>query len=285
MELKIVTGMSGAGKTNMVQLLEDMGYYCVDNLPPNLFGKFVDLLNQAQPEYPRAALVADVRGGRFFADVYDVLQDLKNKGTVFEIIFLEASDEVLVRRFKETRRRHPMAKNSSVLDGIREERRRLQRLRGMADVVIDTSNLRVQDFKERAGALLAGEEADRMLLSITSFGYKYGLPIDVDLVLDARFLPNPYYVADLKPLSGLDEPIKEFVLNRPQTQSFLDKYCDILAELLPQYLAQGKHHLSLAVGCTGGRHRSVAVAEEIARRIKLMQVAANLRVAHRDIDR
>lgn len=285
MELKIVTGMSGAGKTNMVQLLEDMGYYCVDNLPPNLFGKFVDLLNQAQPEYPRAALVADVRGGRFFADVYDVLQDLKNKGTVFEIIFLEASDEALVRRFKETRRRHPMAKNGSVLDGIREERRRLQRLRGMADVVIDTSNLRVQDFKERAGALLAGEEADRMLLSITSFGYKYGLPIDVDLVLDARFLPNPYYVADLKPLSGLDEPIKEFVLNRPQTQSFLGKYCDILAELLPQYLAQGKHHLSLAVGCTGGRHRSVAVAEEIARRMKQMQVAANLRVAHRDIDR
>lgn len=285
MELKIVTGMSGAGKTNMVQVLEDMGYYCVDNLPPNLFGKFVELVAQAQPEYPKAALVVDVRGGRFFADTYDVLQDLKNKGTAFEIIFLEASDEVLVRRFKETRRRHPMAKNGSVLDGIREERRRLQRLRGMADIVIDTSNLKVQDFKAQAGALLAGGEADRMLFSITSFGYKYGLPIDVDLVLDARFLPNPYYVADLKPLSGLDEPIKEFVLNRPQTQSFLDKYCEILVELLPQYLAQGKHHLSLAVGCTGGRHRSVAVAEEIARRMKEMQVPANLRVAHRDIDR
>lgn len=285
MELKIVTGMSGAGKTNMVQLLEDMGYYCADNLPPNLFAKFVELLNQAQPEYPRVALVADVRGGKFFAGVYDVLQELKNKGITYEIIFLEASDEALVRRFKETRRCHPMAKNGSVLDGIREERRRLQRLRGMADIVIDTSNLRVQDFKAKAGALLSGGENNRMLFSITSFGYKYGLPIDVDLVLDARFLPNPFYVADLKPLSGLDEPIKSFVLDREATQSFLSKYCDILAELLPQYLAQGKHHLSLAVGCTGGRHRSVAIAEEIARRMQQLGVAATLRVAHRDIDR
>lgn len=285
MELKIVTGMSGAGKTNMVQLLEDMGYYCADNLPPNLFAKFVELLNQAQPEYPRVALVADVRGGKFFSGVYDVLQELKNKGITYEIIFLEASDEALVRRFKETRRRHPMAKNGSVLDGIREERRRLQRLRGMADIVIDTSNLRVQDFKAKAGALLSGGEHNRMLFSITSFGYKYGLPIDVDLVLDARFLPNPFYVADLKPLSGLDEPIKSFVLDREATQSFLSKYCDILAELLPQYLAQGKHHLSLAVGCTGGRHRSVAIAEEIARRMQQLGVAATLRVAHRDIDR
>lgn len=285
MELKIVTGMSGAGKTNMVQVLEDMGYYCVDNLPPNLFSKFVELVGQAQPEYERVALVADVRGGKFFADVYDVLQDLKNKGVGFEIIFLEASDEVLVRRFKETRRRHPMAKNGSVLDGIREERRRLQRLRGMADVVIDTSNLKVRDFKAQAGALLSGEESSRMLFSITSFGYKYGLPIDVDWVLDARFLPNPFYVAELKPLSGLEQPIKDFVLNRAETESFLDKYCDILAMLLPQYLAQGKHHLSLAVGCTGGRHRSVAIAEEIARRMQAVNVAANLRVAHRDIDR
>lgn len=285
MELKIVTGMSGAGKTNMVQVLEDMGYYCVDNLPPNLFSKFVELIAQAQPEYERVALVADVRGGRFFADVYDVLQDLKNKGVGFEIIFLEAADEVLVRRFKETRRRHPMAKNGSVLDGIREERRRLQRLRGMADIVIDTSNLRVQDFKAQAGALISGEESSRMLFSITSFGYKYGLPIDVDLVLDARFLPNPYYVAELKPLSGKDAEIKDFVLNRAETESFLAKYCDLLAELLPQYLAQGKHHLSLAVGCTGGRHRSVAVAEEIARRMQVLNVGANLRVAHRDIDR
>lgn len=285
MELKIVTGMSGAGKTNMVQVLEDMGYYCVDNLPPNLFSKFVELVGQAQPEYERVALVADVRGGKFFADVYDVLQDLKNKGVGFEIIFLEASDEVLVRRFKETRRRHPMAKNGSVLDGIREERRRLQRLRGMADIVIDTSNLKVRDFKAQAGALLSGEESSRMLFSITSFGYKYGLPIDVDWVLDARFLPNPFYVAELKPLSGLEQPIKDFVLNRAETESFLDKYCDILAMLLPQYLAQGKHHLSLAVGCTGGRHRSVAIAEEIARRMQAVNVAANLRVAHRDIDR
>lgn len=285
MELKIVTGMSGAGKTNLVQVLEDMGYYCADNLPPNLFAKFVELLAQSQTEYPRAALVADVRGGRFFADVYDVLQELKSRGIDYEIIFLEARDDVLVRRFKESRRRHPLAKAGTVLDGIREERRRLQRIRGMADIIIDTSDLRVQSFKEQVSALLSGEDPQEVLLSIISFGYKYGLPIDVDWIMDARFLPNPFYVAELKPLSGLEEPVRDFVLNRPETQSFLTQYCGLLAELLPQYLRQGKHHLSLAVGCTGGRHRSVAVAEEIARRLAEQGAAARVRVNHRDLER
>ena len=283
MELKIVTGMSGAGKTNMVQLLEDMGYYCVDNLPPNLFVKFVELL--AQADYPRVALVADVRGGRFFADVYDVLQELKNKGINYEIIFLEANDDVLVRRFKETRRRHPLARSGSVLDDIREERRRLQRIRGMADLLIDTSGLSVQDFKQKATALLDSAEPDKMLLSITSFGYKYGLPIDVDLVMDVRFLPNPFYVAELKELSGLDKPIKEYVLDSAAAESFLSRYVGLLTELLPQYRSRGKNHLSLAVGCTGGRHRSVAVAEDLARRFGEAGVAANIRVAHRDLNR
>lgn len=283
MELKIVTGMSGAGKTNLVQVLEDMGYYCVDNLPPNLFGKFVDLILQVQDDGARVALVADVRGGKFFADVYDVLQDLRNKGINYEIIFLEASDEILVRRYKETRRRHPLAKSGSVLEGIQEERKRLQRIRGAADVIIDTSNLKVPDFKQRVADLLQGGADERLLVNVTSFGFKYGLPIDVDLVMDVRFLPNPFYVADLKPQTGLDEAVRDYVLQRPESESFLQKYTDLLLELLPQYVQQGKHHLAVAVGCTGGQHRSVAVAEEIGRRLSEAQTDAVIRVNHREL--
>ena len=283
MELKIVTGMSGAGKTNLVQVLEDMGYYCVDNLPPNLFGKFVDLILQVQDDGARVALVADVRGGKFFADVYDVLQDLRNKGINYEIIFLEASDEILVRRYKETRRRHPLTKSGSVLEGIREERKRLQRIRGAADVIIDTSNLKVPDFKQRVADLLQGGADERLLVNVTSFVFKYGLPIDVDLVMDVRFLPNPFYVADLKPQTGLDEAVRDYVLQRPESESFLQKYTDLLLELLPQYVQQGKHHLALAVGCTGGQHRSVAVAEEIGRRLTEAETGAVIRVNHREL--
>lgn len=283
MELKIVTGMSGAGKTNLVQVLEDMGYYCVDNLPPNLFGKFVELILQVHDDGARVALVADVRGGKFFADVYDVLQDLRNKGINYEIIFLEASDEILVRRYKETRRRHPLTKSGSVLEGIREERKRLQRIRGAADVIIDTSNLKVQDFKQRVANLLQGGADERLLVNVTSFGFKYGLPIDVDLVMDVRFLPNPFYVADLKPQTGLDEAVRDYVLQRPESESFLQKYTDLLLELLPQYVQQGKHHLALAVGCTGGQHRSVAVAEELGRRLSEAQTGAVIRVNHREL--
>jgi UPF0042 nucleotide-binding protein len=286
MELKIITGMSGAGKTNMVQVLEDMGYYCVDNLPPNLFLKFVELVVQVQSgdsRAARAALVADVRGGRFFLDVYDVLRDLKNKGISYEIIFLEASDESLVRRFKETRRRHPLAADGGVLQGIQEERKRLQRIRGMADVIIDTSNLRVQDFKQQVAEMLQADDGTKMLVNVTSFGFKYGMPIDADLVMDVRFLPNPFYVPELKSKSGLNPAVRDFVLEHAESQSFLQKYCDLLLELLPQYVREGKSHLSLAIGCTGGQHRSVAVAEEIGRRLREAVPDAHIRVMHRDM--
>lgn len=283
MELKIITGMSGAGKSNMVQVLEDMGYYCVDNLPPNLFLKFVELMLQAKEELERVALVVDVRGGRFFLDVYDVLQELKNKGIGYEIIFLEASDEVLVRRFKETRRRHPLAaRGKSVLEGIQEERQRLQRLRGAADLIIDTSGLKVADFKALVGEHLGRREDCGLQLSIISFGFKYGLPIDVDLVMDVRFLPNPFYLPELKPLSGLDGPVRDYVLERETSRSFLQKYTELLRELIPQYQREGKRDLALAVGCTGGRHRSVAVAEELGRRLSENSQIA-VRVKHRDM--
>ncbi|HIU09677.1 MAG TPA: RNase adapter RapZ [Candidatus Avidehalobacter gallistercoris] len=285
LELKIVTGMSGAGKTNLVQVLEDMGYYCVDNLPPNLFLKFVELILQVQADFSRVALVADVRGGKFFQDVYGVLQEMKNKGIDYEIIFLEASDEALVRRFKETRRRHPLAKSGSVLEGIREERKRLQRIRGLADIIIDTSGMRVQDFKQQVADMLGEGDDERLLVNVISFGFKYGLPIDVDMVMDVRFLPNPFYVAELKPQTGLDAPVRDYVIERAETQSFLDKYCAMLAEIMPQYLTEGKHHLSLAVGCTGGQHRSVAMAEEIGRRLSAAVSCAKVRVGHRDLSR
>lgn len=283
MDLKIVTGMSGAGKSSMMQVLEDMGYYCVDNLPPDLFLKFVELILQAKSGLARVALMADVRGGRFFRDTYDALEELRHKGISYEIIFLEASDDILVRRFKETRRRHPLAYNGSVLDGIREERKRLRNIRGRADLVIDTTNLRVQDFKEMVEEMLATDKDERMQVSITSFGFKYGLPIDADLVMDVRFLPNPYYVPELKAQTGLNVAVRDYVLDKPESQDFIRRYSELLLSLLPQYMREGKRHLVIAVGCTGGQHRSVAVAEELSRR--LLAGGANVMVVHRDMER
>ncbi|MBQ3179742.1 MAG: RNase adapter RapZ [Firmicutes bacterium] len=283
MELKIVTGMSGAGKSSMMQVLEDMGYYCVDNLPPDLFLKFVELILQVKTGLAKVALMADVRGGRFFMDAYDALEELSHKGISYEIIFLEASDDILVRRFKETRRRHPLAYNGSVLDGIREERKRLQNIRGKADIVIDTTNMRVQDFKEKVSEMLAGSQGEGLMVSVESFGFKYGLPIDADLVMDVRFLPNPYYVAELKPQTGQDEPVRQFVLEQPEAQDFLGKYSELLLSLLPQYVREGKRHLVIAIGCTGGQHRSVAVAEELAAR--LAAAGTRVMVTHRDMVR
>lgn len=283
MELKIVTGMSGAGKSSMMQVLEDMGYYCVDNLPPDLFLKFVELILQVKTGLAKVALMADVRGGRFFMDAYDALEELSHKGISYEIIFLEASDDILVRRFKETRRRHPLAYNGSVLDGIREERKRLQNIRGKADIVIDTTNMRVQDFKEKVSEMLSGSQGEGLMVSVESFGFKYGLPIDADLVMDVRFLPNPYYVAELKPQTGQDEPVRQFVLEQPEAQDFLGKYSELLLSLLPQYVREGKRHLVIAIGCTGGQHRSVAVAEELAAR--LAAAGTRVMVTHRDMVR
>ena len=244
-----------------------MGYYCVDNLPPNLFSKFVELILQVQSDYDKVALVADVRGGKFFQDVTRVLQELKNKGLKYEIIFLEASDDILVRRFKETRRRHPLAYKRGLLEGIQEERQRLAGIRGQADVIIDSSGLRVQDFKEHAAALLTqGQTGERLQVRVLSFGFKYGLPIDVDLVMDVRFLPNPFYLPELKPLCGQDAPVQE---------------------LLPLYLAEGKQYLAIGIGCTGGRHRSVAIAEELGGRLlgAGLPDGISVRVGHRDLNK
>ena len=291
MELKIITGMSGAGKTQVVQVLEDLGYYCVDNLPPNLFIKFAELANQSQIDLGKVALVADVRGGKFFLDLITVLEDLKVQGISYEIVFLEASDEVLVRRFKETRRKHPLSYTGSVLAGIQEERKRLQTIRGMADIIIDTSNLKVQTLKEQLLQMFQDGSEIKLNVSVFSFGFKYGLPIDADLVMDVRFLPNPYYIESLKHQTGQDPAVRDYVLQKPVTQNFLSKYSSLLLDILPKYIEEGKKHLAIAIGCTGGQHRSVAIANALG---EALQTAVNsgqpelqgiaVKTGHRDIE-
>ena len=286
MDIKIITGMSGAGKTQVIQVLEDLGYYCVDNLPPNLFVKFAELAGQAQFQLGKVALVADIRGGKFFLDLYDSLAQLKSKGIPYEIIFLEANDDVLVRRFKETRRRHPLY-SGSILDAIREERRRLQSLRGMADIVIDTSSMRVRQLKEKMLMIFRGGTDSDLNVSVVSFGYKYGLPIDADIVIDVRFLPNPFYIEELKYHRGEEKAVKNYVLEQPQTESFLQNFSNLLTDLCPMYVKEGKKHLAVAVGCTGGQHRSVAIADELVKRLmqKSRERGYTISSIHRDIDK
>ena len=293
LELKIVTGMSGAGKTQVIQILEDLGFYCVDNLPPNLFVKFAELAEQSNSGLNKVALVADVRGGGFFLDLINVLEDMKANGTEFEVIFLEAADDVLVRRFKETRRKHPLSHTGSVLSGIQEERKCLQTIRGMADIIIDTSDLKASALKEKIMELVEGVGSQvKMSVSITSFGFKYGMPIDADLVMDVRFLPNPYYIEEMRVMTGLNEPVRDYVLNKEVTQNFLKKYSDLLIDILPKYLAEGKKHLVIGIGCTGGQHRSVAIADALGRILQFAQQdealglgGIEVRTEHRDVQK
>ena len=286
-ELKIVTGMSGAGKTQAIQVLEDLGYYCVDNLPPNLFLKFAEVVARGGDPMSHVALVVDARGGKFFLDLYDALAQLKERGIPYQILFLEASDEVLVRRFKETRRRHPLATSGGgILAAIAEERKRLENIRGIADIIIDTSNTTAQQLKAHLLEVFAQDDENRLAVSIISFGYKYGIPIDADLVMDVRFLPNPYYDSTLKPLSGLDEAVQQFVLQSPATQDFLARYQGLLVSLLPLYAKEGKKHLCIAIGCTGGRHRSVAIADCLGRELAAIEgLHCRITVNHRDLNK
>jgi len=286
-ELKIITGMSGAGKTQAIQVLEDLGYYCVDNLPPNLFMKFAEIVARPGDQMPQVALVVDARGGKFFLDLYGALAQLKERGVPYQIIFLEASDEVLVRRFKETRRRHPLSSGGmTILSAIDEERKRLENIRGIADIIIDTSNTTTQQLKEKLLAVFSQDAQSSLWVSVVSFGYKYGLPIDADLVMDVRFLPNPYYIQELRPLSGQDEPVRQYVMESKATQDFLTRYKDLLVSLLPLYAKEGKKHLSIAIGCTGGRHRSVAIADCLGQELSLIEgLNCQVAVNHRDINK
>lgn len=277
----IITGLSGAGKTQVINCLEDMGYYCVDNLPPALLTKFVELSWQSEGKIDKVALVIDVRGGEFFHDLSRSLEEMHDDSIPYEILFLEASDEVLVRRFKESRRRHPLASNSSLLESIRQERGMLEELRGRANLVIDTTNLSPQELKNKLQSIYQERSSGGFFINIISFGYKLGIPMDSDIVIDVRFLANPFYDPVMRHLTGEDQPVIDFVLSSPVTKSFIRRFINLLKFLIPHYIGEGKTSLVVAIGCTGGQHRSVALADYIGSKLK--NLGYRIIVRHRDI--
>jgi UPF0042 nucleotide-binding protein len=282
--LLIVTGLSGAGKTQAVRCLEDLGFFCVDNLPPKLIPKFAELCAQTTGKIERIALVVDIRGGEFFATVLDVLNDLKDQSLRYEILYLEASNETLVRRFKESRRPHPLSTSGEIVEGIEAERSALRELRGLAHKIIDTSNFSVAQLKQEIANLYGGNgDRERLAITAVSFGYKYGIPLDADLVIDVRFLPNPHYEPQLQPLTGLEEAVKDYVFEAPITGEFLSHLQNLFDFLIPQYIREGKTTLTLAIGCTGGKHRSVVLANWLGEQLR--ERNHRIVVRHRDLGR
>ena len=285
MHVVIVTGLSGSGKSTAIRVLEDLGFYCIDNLPVVLTPKFIELCQNSEEDIPRVALGIDLRERAFLGDYPGVLEDVRRAGHRVEILYLDASDDVLVRRFSETRRPHPLAESGNVAGGIQREREGLSGLKGLADRIIDTSAYTVHQLRDELRRLLAdaagGEAAMRVLL--LSFGYKYGLPTDTDIVLDVRFLPNPFFVEELRALDGTDASVSRYVMDRTETQEFLALTMAMLDFALPLYVREGKRYLTVGLGCTGGRHRSVALVEELERR--LAGHGYPVRVQHRDVSR
>jgi UPF0042 nucleotide-binding protein len=284
LEFVILTGLSGAGKSQALDSFEDAGYFCVDNLPPELVPTLVDLFRREGSKVDRVAIVSDVRGGVYFERVEQLLDELHERGVEYTLIFLEASNEALVRRFKETRRRHPLAGGGSVIDDIREERRRLAGLRARAQVVIDTSSITIHDLKAQLNAdVIRHGTRSSIVFAIVSFGYKFGIPIDADLLFDVRFLPNPHYDLRLRPMTGRDADVRDYVLGSSGTVEYLDRLYALLDFLFPRYAAEGKAHLTIGIGCTGGHHRSVAIAEAVAERYQKQGYYTIAR--HRDVAR
>ncbi|MBC1376536.1 RNase adapter RapZ [Listeria sp. FSL L7-0091] len=282
LKLVIITGMSGAGKTVAMQSLEDLGYFCVDNLPPSLLPKFWELMKESD-KMDKIALVMDLRGREFFDSIEPALDELDNTNFITtKILFLEADDKVLVSRYKETRRHHPLEPNGSVLDGINAERELLSDLKGRSQLVINTSNMAPRELRERINNEFQTEDKDVFNVQLMSFGFKYGIPIDADLVFDVRFLPNPHYIDKMRPLTGLDEDVYEYVMKWPETGAFLDKLVDLLMFTLPFYKREGKTQLVIAIGCTGGQHRSVALTEYVG---KAIQQKYETTISHRDMKR
>lgn len=281
-EYLVVTGMSGAGRSTAGATLEDLGWFVIDNMPSALISKVSELVRGSGNELEHVAFVVG-RGGGDIDDVIPAIEDLRSGRDRVRLVFLDAADDILVRRFEGTRRRHPLS-GRGVEGSIAEERELLQPLRDHADLVIDTGELNVNQLRSRLMEVFGGEDTDAtMQTSILSFGFKHGVPLDVDLMFDCRFLPNPYWVESLRPQSGLDEPVRDYVLGRSETTEFLDKLDDMLTMLIPAYVREGKSYLTVAMGCTGGRHRSVALAEELSRRLDKQGISTS--VFHRDVDR
>lgn len=281
LQVLIITGLSGAGKSQAVNCLEDMGYYCVDNLPPALLLKFIELGLQSEGKVDKVALVTDARGGEFFSDLTQALEEMTSARIPYQILFLEASDQVLVRRFKESRRRHPLASGERLLDAIGMERKMLEELRGRANIIIDTSELSPRELKEKLLGLFSEDQSAEFTVNVVSFGYKWGIPLDSDIVMDVRFLANPFYNPDLRMLTGKDRAVEQFVLDAPVTKSFSRRFLNLLRFLIPYYIAEGKTTLAIAIGCTGGQHRSVVLAEYTGRQLKRLGYSAIVR--HRDV--
>ncbi|MFC5700681.1 RNase adapter RapZ [Cohnella faecalis] len=283
--LVIITGMSGAGKTIAVQSLEDLGFFCVDNLPPVLIPKFAELIDQSQGRIAKVALVIDLRGREFFTALSESLNYVREQFTIHnEILFLDAIDSVLVQRYKESRRRHPLAPEGMPLDGIHMERKLLEDLKGWATQVIDTSNLKPAQLKEKIIGRFSNLDKNAISINVTSFGFKYGVPIDADLIFDVRFLPNPHYVDTLRPKTGQDQEVYDYVMKWPDTQLFLTKLLDMLQYLIPLYHKEGKSQIVIGIGCTGGKHRSVALAEYLGKMLSAGETET-VRVHHRDAGR
>jgi UPF0042 nucleotide-binding protein len=283
LDVTIITGMSGAGRSEAANVLEDLGFFVIDNLPPALIGKVAELARGGGRPH-RYALVVDVRSGMFLDELGASLAELRRSGVSTRILFLDASDDALVRRYEASRRRHPLSDTERVSDGISRERDLLEELKGEADVIVDTTSLNVHELRDRLQQLFADESSDsRLQVNVVSFGYKHGLPLDVDLVFDCRFLPNPHWVDRLRPLTGTDASVREYVMHQALSEEFLQHLDDLLGMLLPAYQQEGKSYLSIGIGCTGGRHRSVVMAEELAQRLRRHGVRTAVR--HRDIER
>jgi UPF0042 nucleotide-binding protein len=284
-ELVVITGMSGAGRSEAIHTFEDLGYFCIDNLPPSFIPQLVDLAELPGSRAQRLAVVCDVRSREFFDQLAGEIQRLEDRGIAERVLFLEADDGSLLRRFKETRRRHPMCdEGESLVEGIRSERLALEEIRARADVVIDTSRLRPSELRQEIRERFVTDTAASALsITVYSFGFKYGAPADADIIMDVRFLPNPHYDPTLRPLTGLDGPVREYVLSKPETTTFLERWLPLLDDVVPGYVLEGKHHLAIALGCTGGMHRSVALAEVTATHLRAR--GYRVAVSHRDIGR
>lgn len=283
-ELLILTGMSGAGRSTVAHALEDLGWYVVDNLPPALLPS---LAEQALETHAALAVVVDVRGGKFFDELNNSLAKLKSAAVPYRLLFLDASDQALVQRFESTRRPHPLQAKDRIVDGIARERAKLEEIRAQADVVIDSSNLNVHQLEKRTSEIFAAGMLPSLRINVLSFGYKYGIPVDSDLVLDCRFIPNPHWIPELRPLNGLDAPVSAKVLGSEGVADFVKSYVGVVKQMIPGYFREGKKYVTIAIGCTGGKHRSVAIAEEIAN--QLISTSADLEISahatHRDVGR
>ncbi|MFO8069730.1 MAG: RNase adapter RapZ [Alkalibacterium sp.] len=283
LELVIITGMSGAGKTVAMQSFEDMGYYCIDNMPPNLLPTFWKLVRESG-QFSKIALVMDLRMRDFFEEINQVLEKMDNTPHITtRILFLEATNEELVTRYKETRRAHPLAKNERTIEGIKKERELLNDIKRRAQLVIDTTNLTPRELRDMLIKEYKEKEKIMFRVEIVSFGFKYGIPIDADIVMDVRFLPNPHYIEELKPQTGLDKPVYDYVMQQTETETFYKKFVDLIDFTLPGYKKEGKSNVTIAIGCTGGKHRSVALVERVAEHIKTDGYHVN--VSHRDKDK